>query len=97
MDVRYLYDVLELQYPHHPKKRWTYHYRGRFEQIDYVLVSKPLKEKFIKAGVERRGMYDLDGLTSGNPDIDDETQFDSVTHWTNAGSDHGAVWADFRL
>ena len=42
MDVRYLYDVLALQFPNQPKKRWTYHYND-FEQIDYVLVSKPLK------------------------------------------------------
>jgi endonuclease/exonuclease/phosphatase family metal-dependent hydrolase len=96
MDVPNLFDVLELQYPGQPNKRWTYHYNS-FEQIDYVLVSKPLKDNFIEAGVERRGMHDLKNLTSSNPNIDDETQFDTVTHWTNAASDHGAVWADFSL
>ncbi|MDX1384313.1 MAG: endonuclease/exonuclease/phosphatase family protein [Thermoanaerobaculia bacterium] len=96
MDVPDLFDVLELQFPGDPAKRWTYHYDG-YDQIDYVLVSKPLKDRFVKAGVERRGMYNLKKLTAANPDIDDETQFDTVTHWTNAASDHGAVWADFQI
>ncbi|QDT79197.1 Endonuclease/Exonuclease/phosphatase family protein [Gimesia maris] len=96
MDVPDLYDVLALQFPNEPAKRWTYHYRS-FEQIDYVLVSKPLKQRFIEAGVERRGIYKLDQLTANDPDIDDETQYSTVTRWTNAASDHGAVWADFTL
>ena len=96
MDVSNLYDVLTLQYPSEPKRRWTYHYRT-FEQIDYLLVSKPLKDRFIEAGVQRRGMYNLERLTASDPSIEAETQYTSVTHWTNAGSDHGAVWADFDL
>ncbi len=96
MKKRYLYDVLALQFPQAPARRWTYHYRD-FEQIDYVLVSKPLKEAFLRAGVERRGMYNLKGLTESEPLVGNETQFKSVTHWTNSGSDHGAVWADFDL
>ena len=96
MDVSDLYDVLELQFPTQPAKRWTYHYKS-FEQIDYLLVSKPLKERFIKADVERRGMYQLDQLTDNDPDIENETQYSTVTRWTNAASDHGAVWADFTL
>jgi endonuclease/exonuclease/phosphatase family metal-dependent hydrolase len=96
MKTRNLYDVLKLQFPRHPRKRWTYHYRS-FEQIDYLLVSRPLKDRFIAAGVDRRGMYDLHNLTAAEDDIDTETEFDTVTHWTNAASDHGAVWADFDL
>lgn len=96
MDVPHLTDVLALQFPNDPEKRWTYHYRS-FEQIDYVLVSKPLQDRFIEAGAERRGMHKLRTLTSGEPDIETETEFDSVTHWTNAASDHAAVWADFAL
>jgi len=96
MDVPDLFDVLELQFGQQKHRRWTYHYR-KFEQIDYVLVSKPLKDRFVEAGVERRGMYNLRKLTSENPDIPDEKQFDTVTHWTNAASDHGAVWADFNF
>lgn len=96
MDINNLFDVLALQFPNEPNKRWTYHYRN-FEQIDYLLVSKPLKNKFIKAGVQRKGMYNLKNLTASDPNIENETQYSSVTHWTNAASDHGAVWADFNL
>jgi predicted extracellular nuclease len=96
MNVPNLFDVLDVQFPNQPKKCWTYHFQS-FEQIDYILVSKPLKSKFVQAGVERRGMYDLKNLTANAPGIDPETQFDKVTHWTNAASDHAAVWADFDL
>lgn len=96
MRVRNLYDVLALQFPNQPKKRWTYHFRS-FEQIDYVLVSRPLRDVFREAGVERRGIYELEDLTTADPDVDDEVEYDTVTHWANSGSDHGAVWADFDL
>jgi endonuclease/exonuclease/phosphatase family metal-dependent hydrolase len=85
-----LHDVLSLQFPD-AKDRWTYHYTKK-EQIDYLLVSDPLKDKFVQAGVERRGIFELDKLTGGI-----ETQFPSVTAETNAASDHGAVWAEFEF
>lgn len=91
-----LFDVLALQFPDNPAWRWTYHFRG-FQQIDYLLVSKPLKDRFNKAGVERRGMYNLAKLTEGDPSVQDERQYPTVSHWTNAASDHGAVWADFSF
>lgn len=92
-----MYDVLELQYPAHPMKRWTYHYK-QFEQIDFVLVSKPLKDRFRKAGVERRGMYNLKELTtSSNGSVDVEEEYSTVNRWTNAASDHSAVWGEFAL
>ncbi len=96
LDLPNLFDVLELKFGDQQEKRWTYHYND-FEQIDYLLVSKPLKDRFRGAGVERRGMYNLKNLTSSAPTIPTETQFSSVTHWTNGASDHGAVWADFEL
>lgn len=86
-----LFDVLKLQFPNDPDKRWTYYYKSK-DQIDYVLVSKPLKDAFQEAGVERRGIYNLKKITNGA-----EKSFSSVTHWTNAASDHGAVWAEFDV
>ena len=78
-------------------KRWTYHYNS-FEQIDFMLVSEALKKKFKKAGVERRGMYNLKKLTTDSGGkVPVEEQFKEVTHWTNQASDHGAVWAEFEL
>ncbi len=98
MSVENLFDVLELQFGNDFSRRWTYQYNGKFDQIDYVLVSKPLKNALKKAGVERRGIYKLKQLTqSTNGTIPIETEFDSVTHWTNGASDHGAVWAEFNL
>ena len=98
VQVKNLFDVLELQFGKQSKLRWTYEYQGKFDQIDHVLVSKPLKDAFVKAGVERRGIYNLEELTKkAGGDIPLEVQYDTVTHWTNAASDHGAVWAEFKL
>lgn len=91
LDIARLHDVLELQFPADPDKRWTCHYED-VQQIDYVLVSDPLKEAFVKAGVERRGIHKLSEITGGM-----ETEFETVTHWTNAASDHGAVWVEFSI
>ncbi|TET65023.1 MAG: endonuclease/exonuclease/phosphatase family protein [Candidatus Aminicenantes bacterium] len=97
LNVHNMYDVLELQFPVNPMKRWTYHY-DKFEQIDFILVSKPLKDRFRKAGVERRGMHNLKKLTtSSNGLVDVEEEYNAVTHWANAASDHGAVWAEFDV
>lgn len=92
-----LTDVLGMQFPANPEKCWTYHYQF-FEQIDYILVSKALSDRFLKAGVERRGIYKLKSLTTAaNGVVEIEEEFKTVTHWTNAASDHGAVWAEFDL
>ncbi|MEM7469614.1 MAG: endonuclease/exonuclease/phosphatase family protein [Pseudomonadota bacterium] len=96
MDMRYLYDVLEIKFPKNPKHRWTYHYRD-FEQIDYLLVSRPLRDRLTDAGVYRKGMYRLHALTSKDDDVITERELSSVTHWTNGASDHAAVWADFEI
>lgn len=97
LTVADLYDVLELQFPNNRAKRWTYHYDS-FEQIDYLLVSRALRDAFSRAGVERRGIAGLRRLTTAaNGQVDVETEFDSVTHWTNAASDHAAMWAEFNL
>ncbi len=86
-----LHDVLELQYPDDPDARWTYHYRTN-EQIDYLLVSEPLRNAFVRAGVERRGIHRVDRYTNGAT-----RPFSTMKSWRDAASDHGAVWADFRL
>lgn len=97
LNVQNLYDALELQFPDDPMKRWTYYF-NQFEQIDFILVSKPLKDRFRKAGVERRGIHKLKDLTtSSNGSVAVEEEFDTVTHWTNAASDHGAIWAEIAL
>lgn len=91
LDVPGLRDVLELQFPNDAAARWTYHFQG-VQQIDYLLVSKPLKAALVKAGVERRGIHGLSDITQGQ-----ESEFDTVTSAANAASDHGAVWAEFAV
>ncbi len=86
-----LHDVLARQFSN-PQDRWTYHYRNEFNQIDYILASTALMDRFRNAGVERRGIADLDRLTDGA-----ESSFTGVTSWRDAASDHAAVWAEFSL
>ena len=73
--------------------RWTYRFENEFNQIDYILVSKPLAVAMTGAGVERRGMppETLDGSNAG------VRPFRGITSWRDAGSDHAAVFADFNL
>jgi len=87
-----LHDVLALQFPEDPAARWTHHFDSEISQIDYLLVSEPLKSTFVKAGVERRGMFGLNALTGGVQD-----SFPTVTSEANSASDHGAVWAEFSV
>jgi endonuclease/exonuclease/phosphatase family metal-dependent hydrolase len=96
-DVGNLYDVLAEQYPD-PAKRWTYYYDKKTEQIDFLLVSEPLKDKLVKAGVVRQGIYNLKAITEkAGGTVDIETEYPTVTNWTDAASDHGAVWAEFNI
>lgn len=92
-DTPDLHDVFDLV--NRPKAdRWT-HYYGRdkaFNAIDQMYVSTALKPHLVKAGIERRGIAGLSKLTNGA-----ETEFEGITSWRLAASDHGAVWADFNL
>ena len=90
LNVPRLHDVLALKFLQ-PADRWTYFYQKPL-QIDYLLVSEPLLGAMKDAGVERRGVFELEKITKGA-----EKSFPSVTLPTNAASDHGAVWADFTL
>jgi len=74
------------------KDRWTYEYRGELNQIDYLLASKPLSDKFAGAGVERRGMFKIDKITGGAM-----KPFPSVTRPTESASDHAGIFADYDI
>lgn len=75
-------------------QRWTYYYglEKAFNTIDYLFVSEALRPRLKAAGIERRGMAGLAKLTNGA-----EVEFDGITSWRVAASDHGAVWADFAM
>ncbi len=87
-----LHDVLGLAFGEDPAARWTYHYRGAYNQIDFLLVSSALRSRWIGAGLERRGIAQLEKLTGG-----EQKSWPSVDSWRTAASDHAAVWADFDL
>ena len=88
MTVQNLHDVLDTL---PADDRWTYHYNNN-EQIDYILVSDPLKDALTGAGVFRRGIYDV-----ANHSNMGEKRLGSITSDANSASDHGCVWADFEL
>ncbi|MCX8092275.1 MAG: endonuclease/exonuclease/phosphatase family protein [Verrucomicrobiae bacterium] len=90
LGLPHLHDVLAVRF-HDVSERWTYCY-DRLQQIDYLLVSDPLRAAWRDSGVERRGIFGLEKLTAGKA-----RSFPSVDRSTHAASDHGAVWADFEL
>jgi endonuclease/exonuclease/phosphatase family metal-dependent hydrolase len=87
LNVPNLHDVLELQFGNNMQQRWTYQYKNQREQIDFLLASKPLRDGFQRAAVERRGIYGVPG----------NVPFASVTSAKTAASDHGAIWAEFTI
>lgn len=91
MNTQNLTDVLKLKFGNDIEKTYTYFYKQKL-QIDYILVSKLLKDAFVNAGVERRGMFELNNLSNGT-----EKRFDTVTAISNAASDHAAIWAEFNI
>jgi len=87
LSVNNLFDVLQLKFGNTMANRWTYKYRSTMNQIDFLLVSKPLKDGFKDAAIERRGMFGAPGVTP----------FPSVTSATNAASDHAGIWVEFQV
>jgi endonuclease/exonuclease/phosphatase family metal-dependent hydrolase len=77
MNVSNLTDVLKTVNPN-----WTYHTGN--EQIDYLLVSKPIADKLKAVGIERRGIFKPGNLS-----------FNEVTNKVTQASDHAAVYLEF--
>ena len=74
--------------------RWTYYYSAdrQYNTIDYLLVSKALSKHVEDAGLERRGMWNLEELTDGQ-----QKPFKGIDDWKLAASDHAAAWVDLKL
>ena len=85
-----LYDVLEAKYPN-KADRWSYHYKKN-EQIDYLLVSKPLHNILSNSGVERKGIFKIEEYSNNTIKA-----FPTVKTYTDSASDHGMVWAEFSF
>lgn len=90
LSVSGLTDVLALEFGD-PADRWSYHYKKN-EQIDYILISDALKKRFKGAGVERRGIFNIEKYTNGAV-----KPFDTVKKYSDSASDHCAVFADFEF
>lgn len=63
---------------------WTYHTGN--QQIDYLLVSKPLFDAITEVGIERRGIF-----KKNNP------SFPELQNAIEEASDHACVWASFEI
>lgn len=72
--------------------RWTYHFSGKNQQLDYLLVSLPLKAALQKVEIERRGIFKVEQYSRGavHP-------FPTVKSDRDSASDHGAVVAEFAI
>jgi endonuclease/exonuclease/phosphatase family metal-dependent hydrolase len=66
-------------------ERYTYIFRSEKTQIDYLLVSTPLRDAMTEVKIERRGMFKVPG------------RFASITKESESASDHGAVVAEFAI
>jgi len=56
------------------------------QQIDYLLVSKPIFDNLKKVNLERRGIF-----KNNNP------TFPQVTNKVTQASDHAAIFAEFEI
>ena len=65
--------------------RFTHIFGNQKSQLDYLVVSKPLRQAMTSVVVERRGMFKVPG------------HFNTITKESEAASDHAAVVAEFAL
>ncbi len=79
MTVENLTDVLKNVDPN-----WTYHTGD--DQIDYLLVSKPIADNLKKVGIERHGIFRKNNAS-----------FPEVTNKVTQASDHAAVFVEFEV
>jgi predicted extracellular nuclease len=92
MNLTGLRDVLALKITN-TEDRWTYPYYTK-QQLDFILVSEPLQKACKQAGVELRGIFDVEKYSKGKVIAWPEVQNNGITA---SASDHGAVWAEFAL
>ncbi|NSL54074.1 endonuclease/exonuclease/phosphatase family protein [Uliginosibacterium aquaticum] len=72
-----------------PEETWTHRFKDDCSRLDYLLVSQPLRERLVAAGIERRGIF--------SPEIAQSERFAEVVDRATQASDHAAIWADFEL
>jgi endonuclease/exonuclease/phosphatase family metal-dependent hydrolase len=65
--------------------RFTHVFQGDRNQIDYLLVSTPLRDALKSVTIERRGMFSF------------ADRFSSITQLSEEASDHAGVVAEFAI
>ena len=71
-----------------PSTNWTFHYGHEFQQLDYMLVSQPLRERMTGVGIDYRGVF--------YPGGDPNARLPEINNRATQASDHGVIWADFN-
>lgn len=89
LSVPNLFDVVKLKLA--DADRWTYHLNSN-EQIDFLLVSKPLVDALQSVTIERRGIWKVDQFSGGTIQ-----PFNTITKFVESASDHAAIVAEFSL
>ena len=89
MGLQGLYNVVE-RLP--ADERWTHRYRNEGSQIDYLLVSDPLKNALGEVRIERRGMFGVPPNTPGYV-----KSFTEVKNEASSASDHAPIVAEFSV
>jgi len=82
-------------------ERWTHYYEGnkvgeKLSQLDYIFVSKALMDRLTDSGFVRRGIFEIDKITSAEGAAK-VTPYPTVTAWNESASDHAALWAEFSI
>jgi endonuclease/exonuclease/phosphatase family metal-dependent hydrolase len=96
LNIPGLTNVLMSKFPD-IKDRWTYYYeesktKKYWQQLDYILVSVPLMNKYVSSGIIRNGIYDLEKISFKGEKAWKSVQ--DVGPWVEA-SDHAGVWLEF--
>lgn len=90
-DTNLVEDVFDVV-SHPANDRWTYFFRGSFNQIDYILVSPKLAQKVQSVKVLREGMP----IAVDKPELG-ITPLPGVAGHSTAASDHAAIAVNFNL
>ncbi|WP_232540257.1 endonuclease/exonuclease/phosphatase family protein [Azohydromonas aeria] len=82
-------------------ERFTYYYAKakkseRLSQLDYIFVSSALHDRHVEHGFVRGGIYGIVDAVKDAGGIPPEP-FPNITTWSQAASDHAALWARFDL
>lgn len=94
-----LFPVVDKKLP--VEERYTFYFQKakkgeRFNQLDYIFLSKPLHDAIVGYGFERRGIFDIENITS-KEGVEQVISFPEVDSWDTAASDHAGLWVEVDI